>query len=87
MHGLEAGRGPLDMFLWALSCSGARGCGGRARPTFLPPPPPHGRRPTVPCQSRGLRSLLLFTACPTSAPPRRGSRAWPPTQSCWQMPS
>lgn len=35
--------------------------------------------PQCPASPGACAPLLLLTACPTSAPPRRGSRAWPPT--------
>lgn len=51
---------------------GHAGCGGRARPTFLPPPPPHGRRPAVPCQSRGLRPPAAPHSMPHLCPSEAG---------------
>lgn len=35
--------------------------------------------PQCPASPGACVPLLLLTACPTSAPPREGSRAWPPT--------
>lgn len=35
--------------------------------------------PQCPASPGAYAPLLLLTACPTSAPPRRGSQAWPPT--------
>lgn len=90
MHTGAGGEGPSDVSPpRTVHCRGRVGeLGERSGwtrplpgPTAFLPPPPH--RPGS-AAGLGAPPPTLSTPCPTSARPGPGSRAQPPTESCWQ---
>lgn len=90
MHTGAGGEGPSDVSPpWTVHCRGRVGeLGERSGwtrplpgPTAFLPPPPH--RPGS-AAGLGAPPPTLSTPCPTSARPGPGSRAQPPTESCWR---